>query len=147
MNIKAKRIIRNLLIGLIITALMALAFYLYYGNIYTGYILLYGSLISLIFSKSFLLLFLKMKIEGTVIRARVSEYIEAAPARGLRGQRRIKIAVTVKTLQGHKFWKTFHFNSEEDDLPVGTRIRFTIFDDRPEVLKYPHNQKPRKENY
>lgn len=147
MNPRVKAIIRNLIIYLCITVVFAIAFHLYYGNIYTKYILIYGTVISLIVSKSFLLPFAKIKIEGTVIKTKVATYISASPARGLKGTRELRISVKIKTHQGRKFIKTFEFNGDADDLPIGTKIRFTIFDDRPEVLKYPHFKKPQNEKY
>lgn len=152
MNRRVKVIIRNLIIGLIITAVMAVAFQIYYGSTYTLGVILIGVIATVLISKAFLLPFAKKTIEGTVIKSTVKNYIVRKGPYGkgagsVSGSTRtvsgykysgvLRVAVTVKTIQGHKFWKTFNFNGEADEIPIGTKIRFTIFDDEPEFLKKP----------
>lgn len=145
MNKRVKVIIRNLIIGLTLTAIAAISFQLYYGSTYTLGIIIIGLASTILISKAFLLPFAKMKIEGTVVKSRVKSYKEKEP----RGKQTLsysyragvgpfytslKIAVVVKTVQGRKFLKRFYLG-EQDNLPIGTKIRFTIFDDRPEIIK------------
>jgi hypothetical protein len=143
MKPEVKSIIKRLIKYSCVTVMLAIAFQLYYGSIFTGYVLLYGFIASLIFSKSFLLPFASIKIEGTVIKTKVATY----PARGAEGRRELRISTRIKTTQGRRFIKTFKFRGESDDLPVGTKIRFTIFDERPEIIKYPHFKQPTNEKY
>lgn len=146
MNRRIKVIKRNLIIGLIITALAAISFQLYYGSTYTLGIIIIGVVATVLISKAFLLPFAKMKIEGTVVKCRVKSYRLSEP----RGKQSLNysyragvgpfytslgIAVVVKTVQGRKFLKRFDYLGEQDNLPIGTKIRFTIFDDRPEIIK------------
>ena len=147
MNPNVKSIIKRLIKYSCVTVMLAIAFQLYYGSIFTGYVLLYGLIASLIFSKSFLLPFANIKIEGTVIKTKVATYIYTPPARGAEGRRELRISTRIKTTQGRWFIKTFKFRGESDDLPVGTKIRFTIFDERPEIIKYPHFKQPTDEKY
>ncbi|MBO5786552.1 MAG: hypothetical protein J6R45_04430 [Clostridia bacterium] len=147
MNPNVRPIIKRLIIYLSVTAIFAIAFQLYYGSKYTLGVIVVGVLASLLFSKSFLLPFANVKIEGTVIKTKVATYIYAQPARGAEGRRELRISTRIKTTQGRWFIKTFKFRGESDDLPVGTKIRFTIFDERPEIIKYPHFKQPTDEKY
>ncbi len=150
-----KGIIRKLIIGFVLTLIVCIAFYFYYGNAYTIYLLLIGTIVSIIFSKVYLLPFAFMKIEGTVTKSKVKTYYDrkltsSATGRAAGSSRtaigysyssRLKVVVSIRTIQGRWFRKAFDFESEEDNLPVGTKIRFTIFDNRPEILKMPQNFK------
>ncbi|MBE6692608.1 MAG: hypothetical protein E7586_04700 [Ruminococcaceae bacterium] len=146
MNKRIKVIIRNLIIGLTLTAVAAISFQLYYGSIYTSNVIIIGLVATVLISKAFLLPFAKIKIEGTVIKSRIKSYRTGEP----RGKQSLsysyragvgpfytslRVAVVVKTVQGRKFLKRFDYFGEQDDLPVGTKIKFTIFDDKPEIIK------------
>ena len=145
MNKRIKVIVRNLLIGLILTAITAISFQLYYGSTYTLGIIIIGFVATILISKAFLLPFAKIKIEGTVVKSQVKIYKVSEP----RGKQTLsysykggigpfytalKIAVVLKTVNGIKFLKRFDYLGEQDDLPIGTRIKFTIFDDKPEII-------------
>ncbi len=136
MNHKVKKIIQNLIKGLIITILIGIAFQLYYGNIYTEYILLIGFICTIIISKAFLLPFANYKFVGKVVKSRVRTYVSGgkyAGTRFYRSEKKLKIKVKVKTRCGY-VWRIFEYDGDEDDIPVGTKIRFTLFDDRPEII-------------
>ncbi|MBR5859611.1 MAG: hypothetical protein IKZ05_06770 [Clostridia bacterium] len=147
MKPEVKSIIKRLIKYSCVTVMLAIAFQLYYGSKYTLGVIVVGVLASLLFSKSFLLPFANVKIEGTVIKTKVATYIYAQPAKGAEGRRELRISTRIKTTQGRRFIKTFKFRGESDDLPIGTKIRFTIFDERPEIIKYPHFKEPTDEKY
>lgn len=147
MKPEVKSIIKRLIKYSCVTVMLAIAFQLYYGSKYTLGVIVVGVLASLLFSKSFLLPFANVKIEGTVIKTKVATYIYAQPAKGAEGRRELRISTRIKTTQGRRFIKTFKFRGESDDLPIGTKIRFTIFDERPEIIKYPHFKQPTDEKY
>ncbi len=145
MNKHVKTILRNLIIGLVITGIAAGAFQLYYGSTYTLGVIVIGVVSTILISKAYLLLLANTIIEGTVIKCNVKMYSVSEPQGkqqksysykgGVVGSyKALKVAVVVKTINGRRFLKRFKYTDENDVLPIGTKIRFTIFDDEPEII-------------
>lgn len=135
MNDRVREIIKKAVTGLVITLIIIIAMWAYYGNVYTWYIALIGAIVTIITSQAYLLPFSTMKIEGTVRKSTVKTFRDMAVLGSRkRGTTHLRVVVSGRTIQGRWFKKSFEFNGEQDNIPIGTRIRFTIFDKRPIIV-------------
>lgn len=138
MNESVRDIIKKIITGLVITLIAVIPMHIYYDGIYTLPLVLIGIAVTAVASRAYLLPFAFMKIEGIVKKSRVKTFRDVKLGSRRRGVSQLRVVVTVKTVQGRWFRKSFEFKSEADNLPVGTRIRFTILDERPVIIKNPN---------
>ncbi len=153
MNDFTKYIIKRLIIGLGITSLFAIGLYSAERGDNAIWVILAGTILSILISKAYLLPFAGIKTVGTV----TSVNIQNCFTRSIRGksnrttsrhgisfstQSEYEIAVTIQTNKGKTVYKTFPYIESAQHLFVGTKISYTVLDEIPTIIEQIKDKNP-----
>lgn len=148
MNMK-NNILKKLFIGLLLTFLISAAMLIYGYAEETLFVLIIGIILSVVFSKGYLLFLSSKRTVGVVTDIDVKVFMKRAksatdkmtspiideknPAHGAHYER--MIILSIKTAKGKIKEKAFHYDDITESIKIGDRIAFSIFDKYPTIVK------------